>query len=71
MTATFHLATERISKWSVVQLPRYSFKCMPHTWKYLSCKCNFWHCYAVPYTIRVTCLPLWVPERVEYVALAI
>ena len=44
MAATFDLATERISKRSVVQLLRYSLKRTLHTRNYFSCKCNFWRC---------------------------
>jgi len=34
--ATFHLATERISKWLVIQLPRYSLTHIAYK-KLLSC----------------------------------
>ena len=39
--AAFNIATEQISKWSVVQLPRYSLKCTWHTRNYISYKCHF------------------------------
>jgi len=39
--ATFDLATEQISKQSVVQLSRYSLKHMLHTRNYFLYKCNF------------------------------
>ena len=63
--ATFDLATEQISKQSVVQLWKYSLKCMQHTQNYFSCKCGFWCCYVVPYAICVTCLLLRVYERLS------
>jgi len=36
-SATFDLATEQFSKHSMVQLPRYSLKCMPHMQNYFLC----------------------------------